>query len=139
MGFIVGDWACVAEANVVLALPIYGGWSPPLSECSVLLAPSEQIIAGWKMVDSCQVILSPSEQIIAGWKRLAEASASLVLSIACRTDVDCPEGYVCRDGVCVKMGGEFPWGLLVGGAAIAGIAVVASRKKKPPEKKGVKK
>jgi len=48
----------------------------------------------------------------------------------CTIDADCPEGYVCVDGVCVKEK-KFPWlpAALIGGGAIIAIAAISKPKK----------
>jgi len=48
---------------------------------------------------------------------------------ACTVDADCPEGYVCKAGKCVKKE-AFPWQwLAIGGAAIAGGILILTGKK----------
>jgi hypothetical protein len=52
----------------------------------------------------------------------------------CETDTDCPEGYVCRGGKCVKEG-AFPWQwLLIGGMAITGVLLLIPKPKKAVKK-----
>jgi len=55
--------------------------------------------------------------------------------VTCLVDADCPEGYICKDGKCVKEGkeGEFPWlpVALITGGVIITIAAVAPRRGKP--------
>ncbi len=52
----------------------------------------------------------------------------------CRVDADCPEGYVCRDGVCVEAPPPtpFPWvevlGPLLAGLFIAGLTKASGRR-----------
>jgi hypothetical protein len=49
---------------------------------------------------------------------------------SCLIDGDCPEGYVCRDGVCVPKEAGVPWGwLLLGGGAVAVAFIVLNKKK----------
>lgn len=125
--YTVDDWGLCAQAEIPVTLGIMGGWSDPLAETSVCLEPSEIIIAGWKQVASQSVCLEPSEVIIAGWKRVAQTTVDLLLpTIECSTDEDCPEGYVCENGVCVKKEGAFPWTWLMIGGAAAGVILIAS-------------
>jgi Cys-rich repeat protein len=104
------------EMSVPLDLGIAGGWSNPLAEMLVPIKPSEVIIEGWKQVATITATLSP-------------------LTMECSTDADCPEGYVCENGVCVKK--ETGLSLVpfaVGGAAALAVIIVASSRKK--EQKG---
>jgi len=132
---IVGDWACVSQASVPVSLGILGGWSNPLAEISAPVEPSEVIIAGWKNVSEGSVRLEPSEVIIAGWKRVSQTTVGLQLPVLCSIDDDCPEGYVCENGVCVRKGTPFPWGwLAVGGGAAAAALLIISAKQKEKKK-----
>lgn len=39
----------------------------------------------------------------------------------CETNMDCPEGYRCEEGICVPIAPEVPWGWIAGiGAAVVG-------------------
>jgi hypothetical protein len=52
----------------------------------------------------------------------------------CLVDADCPEGYVCQNGVCVKKK-AFPWRwLAIGGAAIVGVILLIRKPKKAVKK-----
>lgn len=131
---IIDDWACVAQGHLLVGLDIQGGWSDPLDEASVLLEPSEIIIAGWKNVDEALISLEPSEVIIAGWKRVSQTTVDLQLPVLCATDADCPEGYICVNGVCVPKEG-FPWTwLAIGGTAAAAAVLIISAKQKEKKK-----
>lgn len=134
---IVDNWAAVAQASIPVTPGIVSGWSDPLAQMSVSLEPSEVIIAGWAQLAQTSVRLEPSEIIIAGWKRVSQTTVDLLTpGGACSTDDDCPEGYVCEDGVCVKKGTPFPWGWLavIGGAAAGAAAIIKSRQKKKKTK-----
>jgi hypothetical protein len=136
---VVGDWGLCASDSIITTLGIEGGWSNPLAEATILIEPSEIIIEGWKNIAETTLLIEPSEIIIEGWKNIAETIFDMLLPIGCQTDEDCPEGYVCRNGVCVPEGGVggFPWAwLAVGGGALAAIALIisAQKPKKPPPK-----
>jgi len=51
---------------------------------------------------------------------------------ACKTDADCPPGYVCINGVCVpEKEKKFPWGwIAIGGAGLAALVLLAPENKK---------
>lgn len=60
--------------------------------------------------------------------------STVELPPTCKTDADCPEGYVCVNGVCVpkeEVEKKFPWGPVAIGAgalvAIVGLAAAAKR------------
>jgi hypothetical protein len=101
----------------------------------ITLSPSEEEIEGWKLLDTKIITLSPSEEEIEGWKLLDTKIVTLSLpTIECSTDADCPEGYVCVGGVCVKKKAGLPLApFALGGAAAVGIILISSRKK---EQKG---
>lgn len=122
------------EMSVPLDLGIQGGWSNPLTEVSATL--TQAIAGGWSNpLAEISTSLEPSEVIIGGWKRVATIKATLIPpTIECSTNADCPEGYVCVNGMCVKKGAGLPLApLALGGAAAVGIILISSRKK---EKKG---
>ena len=50
--------------------------------------------------------------------------------VACRIDEDCPPGYICKDGICVKKEGAIPNLGWIALAALAIIALMPKRKKK---------
>jgi Cys-rich repeat protein len=106
------------EMSVPLALGIAGGWSNPLAEISIPLEPSEVIVAGWKTVSEMTVTLKPP-------------------TMECLTDADCPEGYVCVNGMCVRKEAGVPWvPFAVGGAvAVTAIIIYAGSRKKGEETK----
>ena len=56
-----------------------------------------------------------------------QAAVPIPPPVVCSVDADCPEGYVCQNGVCVKKEEEIPWALL-GIGALALIALAPKRK-----------
>jgi hypothetical protein len=125
---IVDGWASVAEFTVYLQPYEVAGWGNPLAEFIVTLQPMEA--AGWgNPLAEFIVTLQPMEA--AGWGNpLAEFIVTLQPpTVACSTDADCPEGYVCSGGVCVPLEGEFPWGYVALGAAAVGIILLATSRK----------
>jgi len=60
---------------------------------------------------------------------LTEKNAGQCGYIVCTIDADCPEGYVCKDGKCVKK--AFPWEwLAIGGAVVAGSIMILTGMRK---------
>lgn len=136
---IVGDWAAIAQASISVDPDIiWGGWSNPLAQATLPLVPSETIIAGWKKLHYLEVSLEPSDIIFAGWKRVAQTTVALLgPALACSTDSDCPEGYVCINGECVRKGtgtSRLPWIIAGASAAAVGIVLVTTREKPKPKK-----
>lgn len=107
-------------------------------------APECIEVGGWKRLATRYVTLIPSEEEVRGWKRLTEYTITLTPTgveppppppPTCETDADCPEGYVCKDGKCVKKEVAFPWQwFAIGGAAIAGVILLIPKPKKVKEK-----
>ena len=93
-------------------------------------------VAGWKLLDTVTVTLAPLRGEVAGWKLLDTMRVTLAPpEISCSVDADCSEGYVCRDGKCVKKT-AFPWQwLAIGGAFITGVILLIPRPKKAVKKK----
>ena len=93
-------------------------------------------VAGWKLLDTVTVTLAPLGGEVAGWKLLDTMRVTLAPpEISCSVDADCSEGYVCRDGKCVKKT-AFPWQwLAIGGAFITGVILLIPRPKKAVKKK----
>lgn len=125
------------ELSVPLDLGIQGGWSNPLAEISAPL--TQGIAGGWSNpLAEMSIPLEPSEVIIGGWKQVAAMTTGLTPpTIECSTDADCPEGYVCVNGMCVKKEAGLPWvPFAVGGAAAVGIIIyaVSGKKGKKTEK-----
>jgi len=94
------------------------GWGDPLAEVTILVQPMETPGWGDPLAEVTILLAPPGAQ-------------------TCSIDADCPEGYLCKDGLCVrKEAGEFPWiWLLVGGLGAAGAAIILSVLKKEPKNK----
>jgi len=104
----------------------------------ITLTPSEVEVKDWFLLDTKTVTLIPSEEEVAGWFLLDEKVVTLtptgvppippIPPIYCTVDADCPPGYVCKDGVCVK---KEDYGLLVlAGLVAAGVVLAPKEKKK---------
>ena len=134
---IVENWAALAQATIPVApdIIIWGGWSNPLAQATLPLVPSEIIIAGWKKLHYREIPLVPSEIIIANWKRVAQTTVALLgPALACSTNADCPEGYVCINGECRRTGtSRLPW--IIAGASAAAAAAILLIKPKPRTQK----
>ena len=115
---------------------IVGGWKV-LKTVDVTLVPSEEVIGGWKILQTIDIVVSPSEEVVGGWKVLQTIDVVVYPQgeappPTCTADSDCPAGYICVDGKCVKKegDGEVPWPWIAAGAAgIGGIALLTSGKK----------
>ena len=122
----VNGWALVDTKYVTLS-PVEGevaGWKL-LDTKIVTLVPTEEEVAGWKLLDTKIVTLIPSVEEVAGWKLLDTKLVTLTLPgmpppLTCSVDADCPPGYVCRGGVCVKKEPPVDWTMLV----LLGMAVI---------------
>ncbi len=113
LGAAVG-WIKVAEVNVTATVGYPGGWIE---------------IAG---VNATATVGYPG-----GWIKVAEVSAvaSPPGLPPCQTDADCPAGYVCVNGKCVKKPpSEVPWGWIAAGTAVAGGVVLLTGKEKPKKR-----
>jgi hypothetical protein len=130
----VGNWYSIDTKDVTLTLSeVVGNWYP-VDTIDVTLIPGEAV-AGWYPVDTIDVTLIPGEAV-AGWYPVDTIDVTLKPpSVSCKIDADCPSGYKCVDGKCVKEGKEFPWEwiLIGGGTALVGGVVIsekAGKKKK---------
>ena len=118
-----------------------GGWSV-LKTIDVNLAPSEVIVGGWSVLKTIDITLAPKSvvefkcpycgQVFATQALLDAHIASAHGGGACSVDADCPAGYVCKNGKCVKKE-ETDWttiaivGLI--GLAVVIMATTIGRKK----------
>lgn len=97
-----------------------------LSSIMITIVPT----AVWKKLDSGTITVSST---ISVWKKLATSSLTIKPSIpvpppipppvpnTCSVDSDCPEGYVCENGKCVKKETESNWlipALVAGGLVL---------------------
>jgi hypothetical protein len=130
------DWGLLDTKIVTLTPSEVTDWGL-LDTKIVTLTPSEEEVAEWGLLDTKIVTLTPSEEEIADWGLLDTKIVILTpKGAACQVDSDCPEGYICKDGVCVKAeeAGAFPWGLLAAGGLGAAALVLLIPKEKPEEK-----
>ena len=90
----------------------------------------------WAVLKTVDVILGPSEEVVGGWKVLKTVDVILYPKgyiPECETDADCPPGYKCVNGECVKeeVEGEFPWQwLVIGGLGVASVILLMPQKEK---------
>jgi len=117
------------------------GWNL-LKTMEVTLFPSVEEVAGWNLLKTITVTLSPSTEEVAGWNLLKTIEVTVLPSgevppPACTVDADCPEGYECVGGKCVKkkVEGEVPWAWIAAGAVGIGGIVLLTGGKKPAGKK----
>jgi len=94
------------------------------------------VLGGWVEIGSIEFTLTPP--VTGGWEEIGEMEFELIpegFIPTCSVDADCPEGYVCKDGKCVKKEAVFPWKwLAIAGAAIAGVILLIPRPKKAKER-----
>lgn len=139
MSWIYLESISIDIAPLIVYIP---GWGNPLKSTELTFTPIEDYVPGWgDPLESIQLDITPSEEIYAGWNGLRTVQITIGPSGAdCLIDSDCHEGYKCENGKCVLINGngdgEFPWIVVgVASAAVAGIALVATRKGKKPQKK----
>ena len=113
------------------------GWAL-VATLDITLVPGGEEVAQWKNVATLTITLVPGTGEVAQWKLVDTKTITLVVpTIVCSKDADCPEGYLCVGGVCVKKKG-LPWtSFAIAGAAVAGIILIISgqQKRKKKEKK----
>ena len=139
----VGGWSVLKTIDVNLGPSevIVGGWNV-LKTVDITLAPSEVVVGGWNVLKTVDITLAPKSavefkcpycgQVFATQALLDAHIASAHGGGACSVDADCPAGYVCKSGKCVKKE-ETDWttiaivGLI--GLAVVVIATTIGRKK----------
>jgi len=104
---------------------------------TITLEPSEAV-GNWVPIDEKTMTLEPSEAV-GNWVQISEMDVTLtpegVVPPTCVTDTDCPVGYKCVNGKCVKEGpAELRWEWLLIGGGVALAAGMLLAKKQPPEK-----
>lgn len=107
-------WVHVAGVSVVATTGYPEGWTE-VTEVNAMATVGYP--AGWIKVAEVNVVVSPPVPPV------------------CVTDADCPAGYICVNGKCVKKPipppSEVPWGWIAAGAAGVGGALLLTEKKKP--------
>ena len=119
--------------------PIYDDKSY-VYDCSTGTLSEDGEAGGWKVLKTIDITLIQGEA--GGWKVLKTIDITLTPPPpppppACEIDADCPTGYKCVNGKCVKVtppGKEIPWELITAGGLAAGAAVLLIPKKKPTVK-----
>lgn len=88
----------------------------------------EEVVAGLTVNPTGEEIRWVKEEVVTN---LSVSPSEIEPPPTCQTDADCPEGYVCENGVCVEKK-EFPWvpvALAVGGALVVVAATTIKTKK----------
>jgi len=135
----IGDWQLVATKTFTIQPSTTGDWQL-LATKTFTIQPS--ITGDWQLLVTKTFTVTP-EGFIPTCSVDSDCSADKPycvggVCVECRNDADCPEGYVCKGGKCVKKEAAFPWGwILAIGAIIAAIALWPTKKptEKPTEKK----
>ena len=109
------------------------------------LTPPE-IHGGWEQVGEIEFALTPPE-VAGGWQKVGEIEFTLYPKgtipppITCKINADCPTGYKCVNGKCVKISEtEIPWkwiGIGTGAVLVTALVIKAlpeSKEKKPKQK-----
>jgi len=116
------NWVLLGSASVTVGpVPVEVDWVL-LGSASVLVSPNP-VEVDWVLLGSATIMIEPG---------------GIIPPMICTIDDDCPPGYKCVAGFCVKeeeKGGISPWLLVAGGLGVAAIAVVAATKKKPAKEK----
>ena len=136
----VVSWIKLATIGVAIS-PLTIKWIK-LTTISVSITPLA-IAAGWvKLVPTISIPITPLA-IVTEWAKLGSLSVGIILKTVvlppppppvpetCLVDSDCPEGYVCKDGKCVKEETNWLPIALIGGGAVALMTLTG---KKPKEK-----
>jgi len=81
-----------------------------------------------------ELLMNPDNPVVVDSYDGDLCSVTSVVPPECSVDADCPEGYVCVDGVCVpeeEVEKKFPWGwvALGAGAIVATIGLASAAKK----------
>ena len=115
-----------------------------LKTVDLVLQPREVVVGGWNILQTVDIVVSPSEEVVGGWNVLQTVDV-VVFPLGeappptCDVDADCPTGYECIKGKCVKIkpepDGEIPWAWLAAGAVGIGGIVLLTGGKKPVGKK----
>lgn len=127
----VDDWALV-DTKLISLTPgeeEVAEWRN-VATFTITLMPGEEEVAEWKNVATLTITLVPSTGEIAQWKLVDIKEVTLTIPIMeCSIDADCPEGYICENGICVKKGVSPLIPIAIAGAAIGGI-IIATKKKR---------
>lgn len=131
---VVG-WIQLATMTLAISKTAVPGW---VQLATTSLPIKAGVTYGW--IELAETSLPIKASIIFGWIELATISLAVAVSglppppPTCETDEDCPEGYVCVDGVCIpeEAKKEFPWlpVALIGGGVVVAIAAATKPKKK---------
>jgi len=135
---VTTGWQLLKSIDITLKPPAeVGGWNL-LATIDVTLKPPVEV-GGWNLLETIDVTLTPTG-FVPECSTNADCPSNKPycvggVCVQCRNDADCPEGYECKSGVCVKKGAAFPWQwLAIVGAAIAGVLLLIPKPKKAKEK-----
>ena len=136
---IIATWKQLDAVIFSIIAPVTATWKQ-LDSGIITVTPT----AVWKKLDSGIITVTPT--LLAEWKKLGSYTLTVKPTVepppppppvpeTCSVDADCPEGYVCKDGKCVKT--EIDWLpiALIGG----GVGLMALSGKKPRRKRSAKK
>ena len=127
-----GGWVELGSLTSLSIVLLAGGWKElgSLTSLSIVV-----LVGGWKELGSLTSLSIVA--LVGGWKELGSLTTLIVTipgeppPVECSIDSDCPEGYVCQDGICVKevKASAFPWIPVALGVGAAVVAAAALTKK----------
>ena len=122
------------DALITLRSYVWSTSGDILDDTETVTLPLE--VGGWVLAATKTGAIKPC--LVGGWV-LAATKTAIIRPPGlppCQTDTDCPTGYKCVGGKCVKeeVEKEIPWGWIAAGAVGAGGVVLLTGKEKPKKK-----